>query len=215
MTGGDKIDPRLLLMPRDVTAGPGGGVLVAPRDIEQRILFIRGHRVMLDRDLAELYGVATKTLNQAVARNVVRFPLDFSFYLTPDEAATLRSQSVTSKGRGGQRHAPRVFTEQGVAMLSSVLRSRRAVDVNIAIMRAFVHLRELLATHKDLARKLEELERKYDGKFALVFDAIRELMTPSPEREIARPRIGFIREPASAVRAYELQRSGNGRDVAA
>ena len=165
---------------------------------------------MLDRDLAELYGVATKALNQAVARNVIRFPPDFSFHLTPDEAASLRSQSVTSKGRGGRRHAPLVFTEQGVAMLSSVLRSRRAVDVNIAIMRAFVHLRELLATHKDLARKFEELERKYDGKFALVFDAIRELMAPSPEREHARPRIGFIRERASAVLAYGGGLSGSG-----
>ena len=150
---------------------------------------------MLDRDLAELYGVATKTLNQAVSRNVVRFPPDFAFHLTPDEAASLRSQSVTSKGRGGRRHGPRVFTEQGVAMLSSVLRSRRAVDVNIAIMRAFVHLRELLATHKELARKLEALERKYDGQFAMVFDAIRELMTPPLENEQSRSRIGFISGP--------------------
>ena len=148
---------------------------------------------MLDRDLAELYGVATGTLNQAVTRNIVRFPSDFAFHLTQDEAASLTSQSVISKGPGGRRHAPRVFTEQGVAMLSSVLRSPRAVDVNIAIMRAFVHLRALLATHADLARKLAELERKYDGKFAAVFDAIRELMAP-PER--ARPRIGFVREPA-------------------
>ena len=183
-------------MPKDEKSGPSRGVLPAPRAIEQRILFVRGHRVMFDRDLADLYGVATKTLNQAVARNIARFPSDFSFQLTPDETASLRSQSVTSKGRGGRRYAPRVFTEQGVAMLSSVLRTRRAVDVNIAIMRAFVHLREFLATHKDLARKLEELEQKYDGKFAAVFDAIRELMDPSPERERARPRIGFIREPA-------------------
>jgi hypothetical protein len=154
---------------------------------------------MLDRDLADLYGVVTKTLNQAVARNIDHFPSDFSFHLTADEAADLRSQSVTSKGWGGRRYTPRVFTEQGVAMLSSVLRSRRAVDVNIAIMMVFVHFRELLATHEDLARKLEEPERKYDGKFAVVFDAIRELMAPSPAREHSRPRIGFIREPACAA----------------
>jgi hypothetical protein len=196
MTVGGEISPRFHLMPKGQKPGSSRGVLLDPRTIEQRIHSIRGHRVMLDRDLAELYGVATKTLNQAVARNDVRFPPDFAFHLTLEEAASLRSQSVTSKGRGGRRHATRVFTEQGVAMLSSVLRSRRAVDVNIAIMRAFVHLRELLGTHKELARKLEELERKYDGKFAVVFDAIRELMAPPPEREQSRPRIGFIREPA-------------------
>jgi len=153
---------------------------------------------MLDRDLAELYGVATGTLNQAVARNMARFPSDFAFRLTLAEAANLISQSVISSSHGGRRKSPRVLTEQGVAMLSSVLRSRRAVDVNIAIMRAFVHVRELLATHEDLNRKLEELERKYDGKFAVVFNAIRELMTPpAPEKESARPRIGFIRENAA------------------
>jgi hypothetical protein len=148
---------------------------------------------MLDRDLAQLYGVATRTLNQAVVRNAVRFPADFAFHVTPDEATRLRSQSVISKGRGGRRYVPRVFTEQGVAMLSTVLHSRRAIDVNIAIMRAFVHLRELLATHKDLAQKIEELERKYDGKFAVVFDAIKELMGASHQDEKPRPRIGFIR----------------------
>jgi hypothetical protein len=179
---------------------------MAPHVIEQRIFLIRGHRVMLDRDLAEMYGVGTKTLNQAVTRNIVRFPADFAFHLTTDEASSLKSQSVTSKGRGGRRKAPRVFTEQGVAMLSSVLRSRRAVDVNIAIMRAFVHLRELLATHQDLARKLEAMERKSDGKFAVVFNAIRELMAPPPEQERPRPRIGFIRD--SAVEATNRDLSG-------
>ena len=169
---------------------------LASGNIEQRIFLIRGHRVMLDRDLAELYGVATRTLNQAVARNIHRFPSDFAFHLTPDEGVRLRSQSVISNARGGRRYAPRVFTEQGLAMLSSVLRSRHAIDVNVAIMRAFVHLRELLATHKDLVQKLDELERKYDGQFAAVFDAIRELMAPSPETERSRPRIGFIRESA-------------------
>jgi ORF6N domain-containing protein len=122
-------------------------------------------------------------------RNAVRFPPDFAFQLTPKEAANLISQSVISSSLGGRRTLPRVFTEQGVAMLSSVLRSRRAIDVNIAIMRAFVHLRELISTHKDLAQKLEDLERKYDGRFAVVFDAIRELMVPSSRDEKARPRI--------------------------
>jgi hypothetical protein len=152
---------------------------------------------MIDRDLAEMYGVTTKALNQAVARNSARFPIDFAFRLTAEESAYLRSQSVTSSRWGGRRYTPRVFTEQGVAMLSSVLRSRRAIDANIAIMRAFVHVRELLATHTDLARKLEEMERKYDGKFAVVFDAIRKLMAPTLETERSRPRIGFIRESAA------------------
>ena len=152
---------------------------------------------MFDRDLAELYGVATGTLNQAVARNMARFPSDFAFRLTPAEAANLISQSVISSSHGGRRKSPRVFTEQGVAMLSSVLRSRRAIDVNIAIMRAFVNVREVLATHKDLARKLEEMERKNDGKFAMVFNAIRELMSPALPRDQPRPRIGFIKESAA------------------
>jgi hypothetical protein len=158
---------------------------------------LRPGRRGVDRDLAELYGVATGTLNQAVARNTARFPSDFAFKLTPAEAANLISQSVISSSHGGRRKSPRVFTEQGVAMLSSVLRSRRAIDVNIAIMRAFVHVRELLATHTDLSRKLEEIERKYDGKFAVVFNAIRELMAPPPEKERPRPRIGFISESAA------------------
>ena len=175
---------------------------LTPEEIERRIFLVRGHRVMLDRDLAELYGVPTGTLNQAVARNTARFPSDFAFKLTPVEAANLMSQSVISSSHGGRRKAPRVFAEQGVAMLSSVLRSRRAVDVNIAIMRAFVHLRELLATHKDLTRRLEELERKYDGKFAVVFNAIRGLMAPATERP--RPRIGFIRESAAKAYASEI-----------
>lgn len=184
-------------MPRTTKSTTTRETGLTPQAIEQRILLIRGHRVMLDRDLAELYGVATGTLNQAVSRNNARFPSDFSFHLTAGEATALISQSVISKGRGGRRHSPRAFTEQGVAMLSSVLRSSRAVDVNIAIMRAFVRLRELLAAHKDLARKLEEMERKYDGKFAVVFNAIRELMTPPVEAERERPRIGFIRQSAA------------------
>lgn len=201
-----KISSTLPLMPRKEKSGTARGALVAPHAIEQRILSFRGYRVMLDRDLAELYGVPTGTLNQAVSRNIARFPADFAFRLTADESVRLISQSVISNGRGGNRHAPRVFTEQGVAMLSSVLRSRRAVDVNIGIMRAFVRVRELLATHRDLARKIDEMERKYDGKFATVFDAIRNLMAPPPDRAPPRPRIGFIREPEPTVRDRALSR---------
>ena len=157
--------------------------------VERRIIVIRGEKVMLDSALAELYGVTTKHLNQQVRRNAARFPPDFMFPLGDAEAENLRSQFVTSRGRhGGRRYTPLAFTEQGVAMLSSVLKSERAVQVNIAIMRAFVRLRRLLATHKDLARKLDELERKYDKHFAVVFVAIRRLMA---RVEPSRRRIGF------------------------
>ena len=157
--------------------------------VEQRILRLRGQNVMLDEDLADLYGVTTKRLNEQVRRNRERFPDDFMFQLTPDEVASLRSQIATSNvGRGGRRYAPLAFTEQGVAMLSSVLRSKRAVQVNIEIMRAFVRLRRILTEHKDLARKLDALERKYDVQFKAVFDAIRRLMEPPPA---VRKRIGF------------------------
>jgi len=159
--------------------------------IGSRIRTLREQRVMIDADLAELYGVATKVLVQAVKRNLVRFPADFMFQLSAEEFAALRSQSVTSNasgqpGRGGRRTAPYAFTEQGVAMLSSVLGSPRAIAVNIEIMRAFVRMRQLLSTHVDLARKLSSLEKKYDVQFKAVFDAIRELMTPptGPEREM-------------------------------
>ena len=166
------------------------GVSVPSERIERAILLIRAQRVMLDRDLAGLYGVETKALNQAVRRNLGRFPADFMFQLTPEESERLRSQSATSNpSRGGRRYAPLVFTEQGVAMLSSVLRSERAVQVNVEVMRAFVKLRQLLATHKDLARKLEALEQKYDAQFKVVFDAIRQLMSPPTP---SRPKpIGF------------------------
>ncbi|MCC6765632.1 MAG: ORF6N domain-containing protein [Deltaproteobacteria bacterium] len=157
--------------------------------IEQAILLIRKHKVMLDSDLATLYGVETKVLVQAVKRNLTRFPSDFMFRLTKDEFDDLRSQIVTSSSRGGRRYPPYAFTEQGVAMLSTVLRSDRAVRVNIQIMRTFVKLRRLLATHEDLARKLDALERKYDRQFKAVFDAIRELMTPPDPKQ--RRRIGF------------------------
>ena len=158
--------------------------------IEKKILLIRGHKVMLDSDLAVLYGVTTKRLNEQVRRNLRRFPSDFMFQLTSDEAESLRSQSATSK-RGGRRYLPYVFTEQGVAMLSSVINSKRAIEVNILIMRAFVKLREMLATHKDLAKKLEEMEKKYDEQFKVVFEAIYELMKPP---EPSRRRIGFKSE---------------------
>jgi len=143
---------------------------------------------MLSTDLAELYEVAPRVLMQAVKRNIARFPEDFMFQLTRSEQSNLKSQFVTSSWGGARRAAPYAFTEQGVAMLSSVLRSRRAVQVNIAIMRAFVKLREILASNRDLARRLDEMEKKYDRQFKVVFDAIRELMTP-PERP--RRRIGF------------------------
>jgi hypothetical protein len=162
--------------------------------IERAILLIRGHKVMLDRDLATLYDVPTKVLNQAVRRNAKRFPEDFMFHLTKVEFENWRSQIVTSNpsAKKGFRRRPYAFTEQGVAMLSSVLNSERAIEVNIAIMRAFVRLREILASHKDLARKLEDLERKlgdHDEKFQVVFEAIRQLMAPPPEPK--RGRIGF------------------------
>lgn len=163
--------------------------------IEKQILLIRGEKVMLDSDLAELYGVETKVLNQAVKRNLERFPSDFMFQLTEEEVTALRSQFVTSKtGRGGRTHRPYAFTEQGVAMLSSVLKSKRAVQVNVEIMRTFVRLRQMLATHADLARKLHELEKKYDHQFKIVFDAIRALMQPADEKEPKRRRIGYHAE---------------------
>ena len=147
---------------------------------------------MLDRDLAHLYEVATKTLNRAVKRNLQRFPLDFMFQLTEEEAEILRYQIGTSSLRhGGRRYLPYVFTEQGVAMLSSVLNSERAISVNIEIMRAFVKLRQLLVSNTELARRLDELESKYDKQFKIVFDAIRRLMA-TPTRD--RKEIGFLRD---------------------
>jgi hypothetical protein len=148
--------------------------------VTSSILLVRWEKVLLDEHLAGLYGVDVKVLNQAVKRNRERFPADFMFQLTRQEWQNLKSQIVTSSldSHGGRRSAPFAFTEQGVAMLSSVLRSGQAVRVNIEIMRAFVPLRELLATHQDLANKLKKLERKYDAQFRAVFDAIRQLMVP-------------------------------------
>ncbi len=157
--------------------------------IESSILFVRGQKVLLDEDLAKLYGVKTKRLLEAVKRNLDRFPEDFMFKLYLKEWSDLRSQVATSSlNYGGRRYLPYAFTEQGVAMLSSVLRSKRAVSVNIEIMRTFVKLRRMLATHKDLAYKLAQLEKKYDSQFKIVFDAIRKLMTPPDPK---RPPIGF------------------------
>ena len=172
--------------------------LIPVEVIEKRIYLIRGQKVMLDSDLAELYEVETSNLNKAVKRNIDRFPQDFMFQLTKKESESLRFQLGISKseGRGGRRYPPYAFTEQGVAMLSSVLRSKRAVQVNIEIMRAFVRLRQLLASNVELARKLESLEKKYDSKFRVVFDAIRQLMRPP---ESSRKQIGFkVKEPRGA-----------------
>ena len=165
--------------------------LVPVNEIERRIFSLRGHKVMLDSDLAEVYGVGTKVLNQAVRRNPDRFPSDFLLRLTSEEADSLRSQIVTSKaGRGGRRYLPYVFTEHGAVMLASVLNSAAAVTMSIQVVRAFVRLRAMLATHKDLARKLDALEHKCDRRFKAVFDTIRELLAP-----LADPRkrpIGFV-----------------------
>ncbi len=183
--------------------------LIPAQRIERKILLLRGEKVLLDSDLAELYGVETKVLNQAVKRNLERFPEDFMFQVSKAEAALIsRSQIVTLEGgitgkplekrailrsqivtlRHGEhlKYRPYAFTEQGVAMLSSVLRSDRAIQVNLAIMRTFVQLRQMLATHSDLARKLAALERKYDSRFKIVFDALREMMADKkrPKREI-------------------------------
>jgi hypothetical protein len=166
--------------------------------IEQSIFLLRGQKVMVDDDLAELYDIPVKVLNQAVKRNRDRFPEDFMFQLTTEESDSLRSHFVTLKtGRGRHRkYLPFAFTEQGVAMLSSVLRSKRAVQVNVEIMRAFVRLRQMLASNTQLARKLTELEKKYDAQFKVVFDAIRQLMTPPQPK---KRKIGFLVEEKAAA----------------
>ena len=154
-----------------------GGALVSVESVGLRIVEIRGMRVLLDNDLAELYEVETRALLQAVSRNKERFPEDFMLQLTADEWKALRG--AKSVGRGGRRTAPYAFTQEGVAMLSSVLRSERAVQVNVQIMRAFVKMRELLGAQLEFARRLDELESKYDEQFAVVFSAIRQLMSPA------------------------------------
>ncbi len=168
---------------------------VTPREqIEDRIYFLRGEKVIISTDLARLYEVAPRALVQSVKRNIDRFPVDFMFQLTADEFENLKSQIVISSWGGLRRARPYAFTEQGVAMLSSVLRSRRAVRVNVEIMRTFVRLRRMLASNEELTGNLADLEKKYDTKFMVVFDAIRELMAPSEPKK--RP-IGFRREDDS------------------
>jgi len=161
--------------------------IMIPERIERRIYLIRGQKVLLSHDLAQLYEVESKILNQSVTRNLDRFPEDFMFRITPEEFQNLRSQFVTSSW-GGHRYPPLAFTEQGVAMLSSVLRSKRAVQVNIEIMRAFVRLREALASHADLSERLESLEVRMDDKFSVVFDAIDQLREQPTK---ANRKIGF------------------------
>jgi hypothetical protein len=202
--------PRLVAIPVLVLAPPNrvqSAAIMSPNtksiaseQIERAIFLIRGQKVILDSDLARLYGVPTKVFNQAVKRNKDRFPSDFMFQLTTEEFDALRSQTVTLKvGRGRHRkYLPFAFTEQGVAMLSSVLRSKRAVQVNIEIMRAFVRLRQLISAHKELSQKLAELERKvgtHNERIQVIFDAIRQLMAPAePEKR----QIGFLVKEKSA-----------------
>ena len=164
--------------------------ILPPELIESKILLIRGKKVMLDQSLAELYRVETRALNQAVKRNFPRFPEDFMFQLTKEEAeALLRSQFVILKKGQHYKYLPYVFTENGVAMLSSVLNSERAIMVNIQIMRTFTRLREILNNHEELKQKLDQMERKYDDNFKVVFEAIRALMAPPPEKP--KKKIGF------------------------
>ena len=164
--------------------------LIPAERIERAILLVRGHKVILDSDLAALYGVPTKRLNEQIRRNRERFPPDFTFQLTAREAAGLRSQFATSKpGRGGRRYRPYVFSEHGALMAATVLNSRIAVRVSIQIVRAFMRLRQFLATHAQLAQKLAEIEKRYDAQFKVVFEAIRDLMAPpGPEPKL---QIGF------------------------
>ncbi len=166
--------------------------LIPTEAVSSRILMIRGERVLIDADLAELYGVETKVMNQAVRRNIRRFPDDFMFQLTISEKQEVVTNCDHLQRLKFSSNLPYAFTEQGVAMLSSVLNSERAIEVNILIMRAFVKLREMISTHKDLAKKLEDLEQKYDSQFKMVFDAIRQLMTPTEPKK--KRAIGFVRE---------------------
>jgi hypothetical protein len=214
-TGGTALRSSPHALPAAVRTGghvSSDGTLIPAERIGSRIFVLRGQKVLLDEDLAALYGVTTKVLVQAVKRNIERFPLDFAFELTAEEWRVLRSQFVTSKPpeagpstsqerRGGRRHSPHAFTEQGVAMLSGVLRSPRAVQVNIAIMRAFVRLRELLATNEGLARRVASLERKagtHDVTLKAITDAFRKLLATRPPQSKAR-RIGFSEETSTST----------------
>ena len=162
--------------------------IVPDARIEAKILYIRGKKVIIDRELAILYGVETKGLIRAVKRNIKRFPQDFMFTLNQEELEILRYQNGTSSGWGGRRYLPHVFTEQGVAMLSSVLKSERAIQVNIQIMRTFTKLREMLATNKALREKIEKLEKRYDGQFQTIFKLIKKLLATE---EKPKTSIGF------------------------
>jgi hypothetical protein len=167
-----------------------GQLIPRPENLAKLVSMVRGEKVLLDSDLADLYGVTTKALNQAVKRNLERFPADFMFQLSSDEWANMRSQTVTASRRNVTA-LPYAFTEQGVAMLSSVLRSQRAVEVNIAIMRTFVQLRRLMDSNRELARRIDALEARYDEQFASVFDAIKQLITEDKQRK-SKPPIGFL-----------------------
>lgn len=175
-----------------------GKALVSLELIQNKIIVLRGERIMLDRDLAELYGVETGQLKRAVRRNRKRFPPDFLFELKKAEFDNLRCHFGISSW-GGIRYTPMAFTEQGVAMLSSVLNSKRAIEVNVLIMRAFVRLRQMAASHKDLLQRIEEMEKKYDRQFRVIFEAIKQLMAP-PESK--KKEIGFqAREPRASYRS--------------
>ncbi len=165
--------------------------LVPIESIVSKIVFLRDEKVILDSDLAELYGVETKQLKRAVRRNINRFPEDFMFQLSKEEYQSLRSQFGTLKRGAHAKYPPMAFTEQGVAMLSSVLNSERAIEVNVAIIRAFIHLRKMVSTHKDLKKKIVAMERKYDEQFAIVFEAIKQLLE---EDEKPKRKIGYVKE---------------------
>ncbi len=192
---------------------PKSASLVPVEIIQNKIYLIRGHKVMFDRDLAELYEVLTKYLTRQVRRNIERFPGDFMFQLTRQEANSLRCQIGTLKRGQHYKYLPYVFTEQGVAMLSSVLNSKRAIQVNIQIMRVFTNLREMMLSHKDLARKIEDLEKKFqekykeqDNKIMLVFNAIKDLLTDKEEAAKKRGPLGFIppKQPETANRSNKV-----------
>jgi hypothetical protein len=165
-----------------------GTNVVSIETVQRRIITVRGEKVMLDRDLADLYRVETKQLKRAVRRNIRRFPIDFMFELTKEEYSALRGQIGTLKRGEHSKYLPMAFTEQGVAMLSSVLNSGQAIEVNILIMRAFVRLRQMAVAHKDLLQKVEAMEKKYDQQFQIVFEAIKRLMAPT---EKPPKKIGF------------------------
>lgn len=179
--------------------------------IASKIYLMRSVKVMLDRDLAELYGVETKVLKQAVRRNIDRFPADFIFELTKEENQSLRSQNVTLKRGQHSKYLPFAFTEQGVAMLSSVLKSDRAIQVNIQIMRAFTQLRKMLSTHEDLKRKIESMEKKYDQQFQIVFEAIKQLLS---EEDKPKKKIGYtvkiekVKEQSKRVKSEPFDARG-------